>query len=59
LDEILTRRGVLEVLDALAWSREAVDPELTHDLPHELLVDDQSLLDLQRGADPQHPVGAP
>ena len=38
---------------------QALEAELAHDLPHQLLVDDQALFDLQGGSDPQHPVGAP
>ena len=33
--------------------------QLAHDLPHQLLVDDDALLDLQGGPDPQHAIGAP
>jgi hypothetical protein len=58
LHEVFTRRGVLEVLDAFAWSWQAFEAELAHDLPHQLLVHDQSLFDLQRGSDAQHAVGA-
>jgi hypothetical protein len=59
LDEVLAGGGVLEVLDACAWSGQAADPQLAHDLFHQLGVHDQSLLDLQGGPDPQAAVGAP
>jgi hypothetical protein len=49
----------LRFLMPLARSGQAADAQLVHDLPHQLVVHDQPLLDLQRGPDAQAAVGAP
>jgi hypothetical protein len=59
LDEVLAGSGVFQVLDPLLWSGQALQAELLHDLPDQLLVDDEPLLDLEGGPDAQHPIGAP
>jgi hypothetical protein len=58
LDEVLARGDVLQVPHTLSWSGQPPQSQAGHELLHELVVDDEALLDLQGGLHPQDPVGA-
>jgi len=59
LDQVLFGSHVHEVLRAPFRTRQALDPELTHDGEDQLLVDDHVPLAHEGRSDPQHSVGAP
>jgi hypothetical protein len=58
LDQVLTRRGVLEVLGPLLWSRKALNAQLLHDFGDLLLVDDEPVFELKGGPNTQPPIGS-
>ena len=58
LDQVLAGGCVLEVLVALLGPGQAFEAQLGHDPLHQLGIDNEPLLDLQGGLDPQDPVGA-
>ena len=57
LDEVLGGGDVLEVLHPLLGPGQALETQLAHDLPDQLLVDDKTLFDLEGRPDAQHPIG--
>ena len=58
LHQVTIGRCIDQVLPALLWTWNPLNLQLSHEFQHQLVVDDESLLDLEGCFDPPNAIGA-